>query len=60
MYKVDSFCLVCRHGPNKWRDVDLPSEILDDWIESNGLPEAKWSGDKKTVAIGDEVHTLGK
>jgi hypothetical protein len=50
----------CRRGPNKWRDPDLPVQILDDWVKSNNFPPPEWSPDKTKVVIDGEKYTLAQ
>lgn len=47
-----------RRGPNKWRDGQLPVNILNDWIKIRGLPDAEWASDRKSVTIGGDTYTL--
>ncbi len=34
-----------RTGPNKWRDMQLPSEILDSYCENRCLGKPRYNGD---------------
>ena len=36
------YLILCRRGPNRWRDGDSPIAILDDWLRKNGHPAARW------------------
>ncbi|XP_046851260.1 myoferlin-like isoform X2 [Xenia sp. Carnegie-2017] len=35
----------CKTGPNKWRDMQLPSEILESYLERRSLGKPKYNGD---------------
>ncbi|XP_064383023.1 myoferlin-like isoform X2 [Halichondria panicea] len=49
---------MARRGPNKWRDMQFPVEILDDWCKTNNLPEPEWSPDHAYVIIDGTKYTL--
>ncbi len=47
-----------RRGPNKWRDMIFPVEVLDDWCKTNNLPEPEWSPDHSSVIVDGTKYTL--
>lgn len=47
-----------RRGPNKWRDMNYPVEILDDWCKTNNLPEPEWATDHSSVIVDGTKYTL--
>ena len=50
----------CRRGPNKWRDMNLPVHLLDEWVKSKNYPDPEWAPDKKSVNIDGEIYTLAQ
>lgn len=48
----------CRYGSSRWRDAADPIEILYDWVNSEGLPEPKWTHDNRQVTIGRHTYCL--
>ena len=47
-----------RYGSCKWRDAADPIEILYEWVNSEGLPEPKWTQDNRQVTIGENNYSL--
>lgn len=47
----------CRTGPNKWRDMQLPSEILDAYCEKRCLGKPRYNGDT-FVRVDHKDYTL--
>lgn len=47
-----------RRGPNKWRDMHYPVDILDEWCKNSNLPEPEWASDNKSVVIDGTKYSL--
>ena len=48
----------CRRGPNKWRDMELPVQLLEDFCRFRHYPAPEWSPDKRQVIIDGNTYTL--
>ena len=55
--KFNQYCPF-RYGSCKWRDAADPIEILYEWVNSEGLPEPKWTQDHRQVTIGEINYSL--
>ena len=49
-----------RRGVNKWRDRELPVQILEQWCEVMEYEPPEWSHDKKKVIINGKEEILDK
>ena len=49
---------VCRYGPNRWRDVESPLEILYNWVNREGVQEPQWAEDGREASIGADAYHL--
>ena len=57
-----SYCFLCSHGCNRWRDNQSPVAILDEYCVMWGLGEPVWDGNSK-VKVGEDsynLHTFGR
>ena len=51
--------IVLRRGVNKWRDRELPVQILEEWCKVMKYDPPEWSPDKRKVIINrTEEYTL--
>ena len=51
--------IVLRRGINKWRDRELPVQILEEWCKVMKYDPPEWSPDKRKVIINrTEEYTL--
>ena len=39
-------------GPYKWRDMELPRVILNNWCQTQGLSPPHWMGNSKCKVAG--------
>ncbi|CAI8014042.1 Myoferlin [Geodia barretti] len=50
----------CKRGVNKWRDRELPIQILEDWCKMMDFNPPEWSPDKKKVVINHTEYSLDR
>ena len=43
---------------NKWRDRELPVQILEEWCKVMNLNPPEWSHDKANVIVDHTEYTL--
>ena len=47
-----------RRGVNKWRDRELPVQILEEWCKVMDVNPPEWSHDKTKVIVDHTEYTL--
>ena len=50
---------MCRRGPNKWRDSELPVKLLENWCLSNHCPEPEWGAESETAGQNTKLTIKG-
>ena len=50
--------LSLRRGVNKWRDRELPVQLLEDWCKMMDVNPPEWSHDKRKVVVDHTEYSL--